>query len=148
MTATRDWCGEGNLPGVIVGGGVVKRGVVLAAYVARDGGVNKVGGGDGCWSESSSCLFSLLGLGGDDSSAVFFVPSWALVLVPLALVSVYQSKMVVGIDGAVWGGAVVVDGVQIGVWVRGLLGYSASPPPVRGSRLRGGADEDVVAVLA
>ena len=71
----------------------------------------------------------------------------------VSLISVYQSTLVVGIDGAARE-AVVVDvgvpgvGVGIGVWVRGLLGYSDSPPPVRGNRLRGGADEEVVAVLA
>ena len=142
MTATSPescWGGEGNLPGTTVEGGVVKRGVVVAAYVALDGGVKRVSGGEGCWSAASKDLFSLLGFGGVDSRAEFFVPSW--VLVPLALVSVYQ--LVVGIDGAA---ADVGEG--IGVWVRGLLGYSASPPPVRGSRLRGGADEEVDAVLA
>ena len=143
MTATspESWGGEGNLPNVTVDGGVVKRGVVLAAYVVRDGGVKRVSGGEGCWFESSRGLFSLLNLGGVDSRASFLVPFWVL-----ALASVYQSGLVVG------RGAVVVDvgvpgvGVGIGVWVRGLLGYSASPPPVLGSRLRGRADEEVVAV--
>ena len=143
MTAAspESWGGEGNLPGAIVDGGVVNRGVVVAAYVVLDGGVKRVSGGEGCWSVASKGLFSLLGLGGVDSRAVFFVTSW--VLVPLALVSVYQFKLVVGIDGAA-----EVGDPGVGVWVRGLLGYSASPPPVRGSRLGGGPDEEVVAVLA
>ena len=143
-TSPESWGGEGNLPDVTVYGGVVKRGVALAAYVVRDGGVKRVSGGEGCWLESSRGLFSLISLGGVDSGASFLDPSW--VLAPVALESEYQSRLVVGM------GAVVVDvgvpgvGVGIGVWVRGLLGYSASPPPVLGSRLRGRADEEVVAV--
>ena len=74
-TSPEGWGGEGNLPGATVDGGVVKRGVVLAAYVVRDGGVKRVSGGEDCWLESSKGLFSLLGVGGVDGRAAFFVPS-------------------------------------------------------------------------
>ena len=63
-TIPKSWGGEGNLPGATVDGGVVKRGVVLAAYVVRDGGVKRViGSGGGLLSRSplkaSSSLSSL-----------------------------------------------------------------------------------------
>ena len=71
-TSPESWGGEGNLPGATVDGGEVKRGV----DIVRDGGVKRVSGGEGCWSESSKGLFfSLLALGGVDRRAVFFVPS-------------------------------------------------------------------------